>query len=69
MRSRFAIRTDLQAMAADERQLEDRLTVLHAREARAKVLIESTWRATHVVKEPEQMVAWREPRPAQPRYS
>jgi hypothetical protein len=68
-RERFAIRADFRALAADERRLEERLAELGATQARAKALIEGTWRTTHFGAEPKHVRDWRTPATSTPTAS
>lgn len=58
MRARFAIRRELTAMAAEEREMERAMKAFEEDADQAKRYIEAEWRREHWGHEPEHPPAW-----------
>jgi hypothetical protein len=66
-REQFAIRKEERELAAEERELERELADFETSKERAKLDIETEWRAEHAGHEPERPPAWRAPESGEPR--
>jgi hypothetical protein len=58
IRARFAIRTRLSAMAAEEREMERAMRAFEEDADQAKRYIKAEWRREHWGHEPERLPAW-----------